>query len=97
MRKIQFITDYDYRPSHQPYVTIAYKAGSIVEVEEECFARATFAGAATLAEFADYPLAHDAKQTEFIERLRSEPKFIGEDEEVDQDDSQEGDDQEGDA
>lgn len=44
-----FTRDYDYRPSDDPMLIIAYKAGSEVCVTEECASRAVTLG------FGNYP------------------------------------------
>ena len=51
MRLVTFLKDFDYTPSNDTYITIAYKFGMEVEVEEECADRAVASGAALYLDF----------------------------------------------
>ena len=52
-RAIFFTEDFDYTPSDQPWLTIAYTKGSTCVVDEECEEKAIARGHATYSDFAE--------------------------------------------
>lgn len=61
---VHFVRDFDYRPTGDPYMTIAYKAGTEVEVCDECASFAVAAGAAMYSDILEDDLIEGRSQDE---------------------------------